>query len=569
VKTKSCSAAAVILLSVTALGQINLTQGRPLGVGANGVLSSSPQLWDCSQLSGLTLDIQLNTCNALAITSNGGVVDARGLGGPQTIASEVNIGQLLAPVLTSPSGTSPGAGTYKLVYTLTSSTETSASQESIITITGSQSIQVASPTYYGTATSYSVYMCGGGSSCTSWSEDKCAAATNVTIGTNATITATCAGSAVSKSNNGFGVSLIPPKTGIWTVTIVDSVANTSCGLKFFDDGSFEGQSAGEGRSWYLTSNSSTNIEALFCTDNNPKNGSSYYQIRGMAAHGTGSDLIQTATCIMRGAFDVSRFDDMGCVTLQTYPAGYAYGTLTIGVGAGTRVSGSFEASSIGQPLVIGVTAGATTLAWDFNDISAVHPGNTYPNINVVGGVRSLHFSGITYLEGPSSGSCSDAIQLATGASMPGPIIFDNVHHGANCSGTNAAYLVSVPGSFTLGDLQVHSTFTGNFTHLFKYNPNTNLSISPVATATTYPQFTMDNNNPVTMTTSFNGRGGMIPPVQALSSLPSCTAANEGIHVVATTCTNAGGCVAGNACGSGTLHCELYCNSAAAYVETGR
>lgn len=566
---KLCSAVALALISVTAVGQINLTQGRPLGVGGSGVLASSPQLWDCSQFTG-TLDFQLNTCNALAITSNGGVIDARGLGGPSpTIGNQVNIGQLLAPALsTSATGPFPGAGTYKLVYTLTSSTETSASQESTITITGSQSIQVASPTYYGSAGSYTVYMCGPGCA-SSWTEDKCLAATNVMIGNNAAITATCSGGTpVSKSNNGFGVSLIPPKTGVWTVTIVDSVPNTSCGLKFFDDSSFEGQSAGEGRSWYLTSNSSTDVEALFCTDNNPKNGAGYYQIRGMAAHGTAHDLIRTATCIMRGAFDVSRFDDMGCVTLQTYPAGYAYGTLTIGVGAATRVSGSFEGSSVGQPLVIGVTAAVTTVGWDFNDISAVHPGNSYPNINVVGGVRSLHFSGITYLEGPSSGTCSDAIQLATGASMAGPIIFDNVHHGANCSGTGAS-LVSVPGSFTVGDLQVNSTFTGNFSALFKYSPNTNLSIPSVATATTYPQFVMDNNNnAVTMLTLFKGHGGMIPPVLALTTLPSCTAANEGLHVVATTCAGAA-CTAGMACGSGTQHCELYCNSTPAYVETGR
>ena len=126
-----------------------------------------------------------------------------------------------------------------------------------------------------------------------------------------------------------------------------------------------------------------------------------------------------------------------------------------------------------------------------------------------------------------------------------------------------------PGSFTVGDLQVNSTFTGNFSALFKYSPNTNLSIPSVATATTYPQFVMDNNNnAVTMLTLFKGHGGMIPPVLALTTLPSCTAANEGLHVVATTCAGAA-CTAGMACGSGTQHCELYCNSTPAYVETGR
>ena len=99
---KLCSAVALALISVTAVGQINLTQGRPLGVGGSGVLASSPQLWDCSQFTG-TLDFQLNTCNALAITSNGGVIDARGLGGPSlpsaTRSTSVSCSRLLsAPV---------------------------------------------------------------------------------------------------------------------------------------------------------------------------------------------------------------------------------------------------------------------------------------------------------------------------------------------------------------------------------------------------------------------------------------------------------------------------------------
>jgi hypothetical protein len=529
---------------------------------------TSPVFEDASQESGSTVDIKLNNANARAITAGNSTIDARALGGNQTIAAEISIGQLRPPVLTSITGTSPGAGTYKVSYTLTSPTvtETSSSMESTITVDGSHAIQVVSPAYYGTATSYSVYMtpanaAGQGVVSTSgstvtwisgtqfttgttwngqritinnmlytiasvtdathlvtagfigtqtnvayntgdWIENKCAAATNVAIGTNATISAICSGAAVSKSNNGFGVTLIPPKTGVWTVTITDTTPNTSCGLKFFDGSSFEGQSAGEGRSWYLSSNSSTNVEALFCTDNFPKQGGSYYQIKGMAAHATSNDQIQTATCVIRAPFDVSRFDDMGCVSAQSYPAGLVYG---YGTGAGTRVSGSFEALSVGQPLVIGTKQSATTGSWDFDNISAVHPGNSYPNIAIIGGTQNIHFTGVTYLEGPGSGSCADAIQMASQASISSAIKFDMVQHGAFCSGTNA-YLFSVPGSSTLAALDVGAVHTGNFTNLFKYNPNSAFNIAGVGSGSTHPGFTMDNNNARSVLTNFQVLG---------------------------------------------------------------
>jgi hypothetical protein len=484
-------------------GDSNLTDsGTSLSYSGKAVLTNTGALLDASLLSGPTLDVKLNNANAYAITSGVSTIDARMLGGVQTIASEVSIGELRPPALAGVSGTSPGPGTYKLVYTLSSptATETSASMESTITVDGSHAIQVSSPMYAGTATAYTVYMTTAGGN--SWTEAKCVGATNVAIGSSVTITSMCSGTAVSKTNIGFGVSLIPPKSGTWIVSVADTVTNTSCGLKFFDGSSFEGVSAGEGRTWSLVSNAATNVEALFCTDNNPKNVGGYYNIRGLAARGTGSDSIQTATCIMRAAFDVSRFDDMQC---GTYKAGgvaaLAYGA-TIGVGAGTRVSGNFEANSLGQPLVIGSTIPASMIGWDFNNISAVHPGNSYGNINIIGGARSIHFTGITYMEGPTSGTCSDAIQIATGAGMQGPVEFDNVNHGASCSGTTA-YLFSVPNGYTLGALSVHATFTGNFSNLFRYAPDTTRSLSAVGSATTYPAFVWDKNNPTTITGSLS------------------------------------------------------------------
>ena len=462
---------------------------------------NTPRAIDASLLPGATVDVKLNAANALAITSGDSTIDARALGGAQTIAAQVNVGQLrfLPSALSAVSGTSPGAGTYKLVYTLSSpiATETSASDEQSITVTGSQAIQVASPTYYGTATSYNVYMTAAGGA--SWTETKCAAATNVAIGSPVTISAACSGAAVSLSNNGFAVSLIPPKSGVWSVAITDTVANASCGVKFFDQSSFMGDSVGAGRSWYLQSASTaTNVEALACTDPNPKR-NGYYSIRGLSTHPVTGDAIQSAPMVIYGAFDTSRFVDLESYTLNAgVPGVWVYN-----VGAATTVSGQFDGSMIGVPLLVGkvgVLMGGVT----FQDVSAVHPGTTYPNVQLAGSVYQIHFAGTTYLEGNNSNTCADAIQMATGTNISGSVIFDNVYHGAYCSGTSS-YLFSVPNSYYLKQLTVHSVSTGYYTNLFKYAPNTSLNISGVGTGTTYG-FTMDNNNPLTVLTNFQVLG---------------------------------------------------------------
>jgi hypothetical protein len=49
-----CSAIAVIFLTLTAAGQINLTQGQPLAAGASGVLTTVPEIHS-SAYPGTTL----------------------------------------------------------------------------------------------------------------------------------------------------------------------------------------------------------------------------------------------------------------------------------------------------------------------------------------------------------------------------------------------------------------------------------------------------------------------------------------------------------------------------------
>jgi hypothetical protein len=550
-----------------------------------GFLGNTGRFLDASLQAGSTLDVKLNNANALAITSGTATIDARAMGGAQTIASQVNIGELPAPSVSAVSGTSPGAGSYKVVYTLISPTasETSASQEATVTVTSGQSIKVNSPTYYGTATAYNVYVTAAGGA--SWTETKCI--TGAAIGAPATIISTsgCSG-AVSLSNRGFAVELIPPKVGTWTVTDTNGISD--CGIKFFDQSSAAGGSAGEGRPLVVTDNSSTNVEALICTDNNPKLTSGFYKLVGLSAENVANDHVQSAVLLIRDFFDVSVFDDMQATVSTPIPAGWVYGN---GGGGSSRLSGNFEAFGIGEPLRVGLS-GSPTNDFIFNAISAVHPGPTFPNIEIQGSARSIHFAGTTYMEGTdvsagtvstsgtavtgsgtsfrSDGSwngatmiingtaytvsscssttsctltssagtqsavsyamgCVDAVQMATTGIVPGAVIFDDLHHGAFCQGTTS-YLYSVPSSSTIGQLTAHSTWMGNFTNLLRYAPNTALNVTGVGTQTTYPNLVLDNNNPVTVATNLQ--------VQGTTTLGTATAttaaANTNTTQVATT-----------------------------------
>jgi len=79
----------------------------------------------------------------------------------------------------------------------------------------------------------------------------------------------------------------------------------------------------------------------------------------------------------------------------------------------------------------------------------------------------------------------------------------------------------------------------------------------------------DPHGIVELGTAPNAFGGLTqPPINAVASLPACTASTEGAHAVANNCNAA--CSAGGTCTSGgATHCELYCGTGSAYVETGR
>lgn len=502
VEMRLCCVAALFFLSLSAYAQINLTRGQPIGVGGSSVLDSSALYWDASQFSGATLDIVLNTANAYAITGGGGQVDARALGGSQSIGSEVDIGELQSPSVMVGASGGLTAGTYKFVYTLTSpsSTETPASMETSVVTSGCStncSFTITSPTYSGSATSWAIYMSG-----TSWTEKLCGSVGGTAIGTNITITSSCTGKAVSLSNLAGAVTLIPPKGGSWNVSITDGV---SCGLRFFDQSSYLGDSAGEARGFAVVSSStSTNVEGLVCTDNNSKTGGGYYNLIGIAANDVAGDAIATGVCVIQNTNDTSAFDDWHCGVNTAVPAMTVFGAC-----CSTHFNGDqLEANNVGTPLSIGKSSTLNS-GISFADLSAVHPGSSYPAINFVAGTYAVEFKGTTYLEGPRTGSCSNYIQVATGGNIGGPIKFNSVTINSSASNYcfgSTAYLYDVnPSGNTVGQFQAATTRTGNLTNILRIN-GTGV-IGPLSSANvTYPLIAWDGSFGANFLSGINVQG---------------------------------------------------------------
>lgn len=74
----------------------------PLGVttpaAATVTTLNSDLAIDCASFSGATVDVKVNACLAAVVAAGGGTADARGLGGNQSIAAQITVGDGTAPV---------------------------------------------------------------------------------------------------------------------------------------------------------------------------------------------------------------------------------------------------------------------------------------------------------------------------------------------------------------------------------------------------------------------------------------------------------------------------------------
>jgi hypothetical protein len=298
---------------------------------------------------------------------------------------------------------------------------------------------------------------------------------------------------ISKNNKPYGVGLIPPITGTWNVGITTGGV---CGIMFHDQGSYLGDTSGEGRSFNVSSSSSaTSVSSLICTDPNGKGGAGYYYLRGLSANDVSGDTISNAV------IDINNFDDASYFP-SMHAGVFSSGTLACWIWGGGDGSGfpefQCEGSGLGEPLKIGNTTGNLTIGLNVGPGSAVHPAANLPDIEIAAQVRGVHFHGRTYTEcegSPVTTPTVDFIQIATLASLSGPVIFDDVDLGTSCGTPGSVAMFGVgESSHTVADFQVRSGYNLSFTQLLTYYPNTALNITATA-GTSFGQIGGDTNQP--------------------------------------------------------------------------
>ena len=433
-------------------GVLNIPQyggGLPTGVLCSPLLNTSGSttyatdslMCDVLTFPGSTFDVKENNANAFAMTTGFSNLDARSantLAGSQTVASQMNVGRLPAPSLTtSGSGSSLTNVAYYLVYCLDSTIypncpgTNDVSSESTITPTAGQNIVVASPTYPGAATTYSVAM-----ATTSDSELYCTAATGVSVGSPATLSAACSGAAITKATSNASVILYTPASCVWNVSITDGV---SYGLMVGGRGGVVGTGMGEGQPCRLhPASSATNVAAMWGSDPNPITGTaggSYVSLAGFGAINNVSGATVPYTFIGQLTFDSSSFTNLDNVN-QFGVSNWIWGTKD-----GTQVinlHGEGSSVSTGDVCQIG-KAGMTTQATEFHGLACVHPGSGHHAINYLqSGNNNLFFD--TYMESMAGAGCDTTtplVDLATTGGTAGPVVFDGLTLGAVCSGSVA------------------------------------------------------------------------------------------------------------------------------------
>jgi hypothetical protein len=502
-------------------------QAQPTSANASGLLVSTALSQDALQYAGATLDVKMNTANAIAITSGNGIVDTRALSGAQTSgADQITIGALPKPTVTSSSGGTLNSGTYYVSYSVTSPQipETTSSRETVVATSGCTSncsLVVTAPVYIGTATTWAVYV---GTARWGANMNLCGSVGGTPIASNITVTATCGGKNVSTifANGGtVGVHVIWPKYGTWTIT--SSLGAGYCGIMFTSLSSAEGQSSGEGRPFIIQGNGSLSLDAAVCTDPDPQGAGTapagYYHIDGVSVVGSTGDGYLIAPAVIQYTFDKSKFLDWHVGSHRGGPALWVYGTC-----CGTVIEAQVECQNTAGciPLRVGCIAssapcasqsGVVTNSTTFLAGSYVHPGNTpncttngaganCPNIELYAGGNNISFTGTTYLE-TNPIATGDVIQSGTAGQAGGPFNFDNVQIGG---GTGCGYMYSFGTATnpTVLGFRIGQTRNSQCSNILKI---AGVSKITSATASTLPEIIYDSNNPSYVLTPFSTLGG--------------------------------------------------------------
>jgi hypothetical protein len=411
--------------------------GQGISNGPSGFTARATPL-DCAKMPGASsanLDAILNSCEAYVQTALGGTADASNLGTgsglSQTITSQVNSGELLSPTLTAQAGGSLTSGAvYKVAYTLNSPAGTSsASEESSITPSGSNlEFSVASPTYFGTATTYDVWVTAANGA--SWTETKCTSSPTA-IGSSTTVSSvgSCTGT-VSQQNN--EVVTLLPAAGVWSCT-----ATSGYCLKFFDQSTTEGKNSFGGHGLTINLASTGSVTSVCATDPNPKQGGQSTHVKGLKCNATAAGATVTGAAFeWQKTFDMAGAEEIEAQNNTTY-ALWLHGS-----GYFKNVHGTSypQSGSTGTACVLGGASGTGSGILIISDLYCPGTGTGNPNLNFTGGNTSAWIFGLYMERGDTA--CGPWVDLGTGANQLGTLHILGYNQAANTC-TNSPYFVQI------------------------------------------------------------------------------------------------------------------------------
>ena len=205
----------------------------------------------------------------------------------------------------------------------------------------------------------------------------------------------------------IGVDLVLPNTGVWSVTIT----NGSCGIMQYSRTALYrgGENGYGGNRLILSTNSTTRVDAIYCTDPSPAGGGSYIRAGGFWANNLYSGTLATALFHVQKLYDQSLFKDMG--------GDLAYGDVWVvsQVQSGSKFdqihgeAGDGSGTTGGYPLhVLNGTADVRFTSSSFNN-----PGTGKSNILVDAGTYDVTFDGV--YEEHATADPTDSNIVASGA----------------------------------------------------------------------------------------------------------------------------------------------------------
>lgn len=248
------------------------------------------------------------------------------------------------------------------------------------------------------------------------------------------------------NESGASVRLLLPTSGIWDVAITDG---TSCGIRQFAKTEIVGSDVARAQLMRLQpANSSTNVQALYCTDPSPNGGGSYMSAKGFGVSNTVGATMTLGAAVFQHLYDHSYFSDITAtnsngIAVKIYDI--CCGTVFDRIGGNGSLGPGARPVVIGDSNLGGPVSNGGVLGTVFNGLHANLAGPGNHEVEIEGGAftQSDAFSALGIERGRSS-------DLRTSGMFIGPSVHNLVINAMDFSnmppGTTAFAIEFAPWS---------------------------------------------------------------------------------------------------------------------------